>query len=409
MPFVLSKNNFINFLICFIPISFIAGNLVLNLNFLSIIIFSLVFYSKDIIKIKFNILDKLILVFFSYILVISILSTLNNLKLDEVEDKFLVIAKSIAFFRFLVFYFIIRHLVENKILNFKFFFLVCFLCSLFVCFDIIYQVIFGKDIFGYELHFRRASGPFGDELIAGSYLQRFSIFGFFLIYFFSGIRNQNLSFLYLVIYLSLISICIIFSGNKMPMALFLLVLTLIFIFENRGKKFLIYLAVLPFLIFITLFYSNQKVKDHFGNFFNFAYQFVTIAEFDEEAAKNRILKNKKGKIIEDHQYYMFLFGKKYEMQNLYMREFYSGYKTWQLNKFIGDGVRSYKINCAKTDVVNCGPHPHNYILEILADLGLFGLIILYILFFKIIFDYFRLKFILKSNLENNYFFIPFFI
>ena len=97
MPFVLSKNNFINFLICFIPISFIAGNLVLNLNFLSIIIFSLVFYSKDIIKIKFNILDKLILVFFSYILVISILSTLNNLKLDEVEDKFLVIAKSIAF------------------------------------------------------------------------------------------------------------------------------------------------------------------------------------------------------------------------------------------------------------------------------------------------------------------------
>ena len=96
------------------------------------------------------------------------------------------------------------------------------------------------------------------------------------------------------------------------------------------------------------------------------------------------------------------------MKNLYMREFYSGYKTWELNKLVGDGVRSYKINCAKTDVVNCGPHPHNYFLEILADLGLFGLIILYILFFKIIFDYFRLKFILKSNLENSYIFIPFF-
>ena len=58
------------------------------------------------------------------------------------------------------------------------------------------------------------------------------------------------------------------------------------------------------------------------------------------------------KVIEDHQYYIILGEKKYEMKNTYMKDFYSGYKTWQLNKYIGEGVRSYRTNCSKTDVVN---------------------------------------------------------
>ena len=41
----------------------------------------------------------------------------------------------------------------------------------------------GKDIFGYEIHHtgRKLSGPFGDELIAGGFIQRFSLFSFFLL------------------------------------------------------------------------------------------------------------------------------------------------------------------------------------------------------------------------------------
>ena len=72
--------------------------------------------------------------------------------------------------------------------------------------------------------------------------------------------------------------------------------------------------------------------------------------------------------------------KRYEIKNTYIKDFYSGYKTWELNKYVGDGIRSYRFNCSKTVIKNCGPHPHNYYFEILADLGLFGLIILLILF-----------------------------
>ena len=44
---------------------------------------------------------------------------------------------------------------------------------------IIYQFIFGQDIFGFEGIERRLSGPFGDERIAGSFIQRFSLFALF--------------------------------------------------------------------------------------------------------------------------------------------------------------------------------------------------------------------------------------
>ena len=47
---------------------------------------------------------------------------------------------------------------------------------LFVCVDIIIQYIFGYDLFGFEATARRFSGPFGDELVSGAFIQRFFIF-----------------------------------------------------------------------------------------------------------------------------------------------------------------------------------------------------------------------------------------
>ena len=39
---------------------------------------------------------------------------------------------------------------------------------------------YGKDIFGFKPTLpRRLGGPFGDELIAGGFIQRFSLFSFF--------------------------------------------------------------------------------------------------------------------------------------------------------------------------------------------------------------------------------------
>lgn len=74
-----------------------------------------------------------------------------------------------------------KFLIIENIINFKIFFLTAFIGVTFVCLDIVYQLATGYDIFGYIALNRNLSGPFGDELIAGSFIQRFSIIALFLI------------------------------------------------------------------------------------------------------------------------------------------------------------------------------------------------------------------------------------
>ena len=414
----ISKTNFLNLLFCFIPISYIGGNLVLNLNILSIIVLTVVFYSNEVFKLKLNIFDKLIIFFFSYILLTALISGYSNVLAEKSEKDFTILIKTLAFFRFLIFYFIIKFLINKEIINFRFFFIFCTACTIFVCLDIVFQTYTGKDIFGYELVFRRASGPFDSELVAGSYLQRFSIFSFFLFYFYQKMNKQKKFNSIVLIYFALVAACIIFSGNKMPFILFLFMLLLIFIFENNTRKIFFVLSIQTTVIFLIFFYSNPLVKDHFGSVFTKPNHFLNLTEFKKEVeqekeflgievAKNIILKNKKGKIIKDHHYYMFFNNKKFEIKNTYMKDFYSGYKTWQLNKYLGEGIRSYRVNCSKTIVVNCSPHPHNYYLDILSNLGLIGFVILLILFFKTIFNFLCIKYFSNTRIKNDFIIIPF--
>ena len=136
----------------------------------------------SIFNIRYSNLDKIIILFFFFIIFTGIFNDislfLRNKELSLFRGPLYTTAKSIFFIRFLILYLILRFLIKNEKLNLSFFFITCFFCSLFVSIDIFIQFIFGKDIFGYEIIGRKLSGPFGDELIAGGYLQRFSLFGF---------------------------------------------------------------------------------------------------------------------------------------------------------------------------------------------------------------------------------------
>ena len=61
-----NKSFVVNLILAFIPISYILGNLVLNLNILVLIISIFIFYGLDVFKIELNIIDKL-LIFFLFI------------------------------------------------------------------------------------------------------------------------------------------------------------------------------------------------------------------------------------------------------------------------------------------------------------------------------------------------------
>ena len=180
----LSLKNYFNLLLSILPISFIAGNLVINSNILLLIVSAFIIFKNKVFQIKYYWFDKLLFFYFFIILYTGLYND-YFFYLNELAWKgyFSTVIKSIFFFKYLFLYIVLRFLVERQVLDLKFFFLSSAVASIFVCLDIFYQFIFGKDIFGFETigPGRKLSGPFGDELIAGGFIQRFCIFSFFIL------------------------------------------------------------------------------------------------------------------------------------------------------------------------------------------------------------------------------------
>ena len=107
----LNLNYFINFLIILMPVSFIAGNLIINLNLMLIIIFSLLFYGKEIFQIKLFFFDKLLIFVFFFCIFTSIVNSyfFQNNTPNNIDT--LTIKKTFSFLRFFFFYFVLRFLV----------------------------------------------------------------------------------------------------------------------------------------------------------------------------------------------------------------------------------------------------------------------------------------------------------
>ena len=57
------------------------------------------------------------------------------------------------------------------------------------------------------------------------------------------------------------------SGNRMPLLLFLLAVSLIIIFQKQTRKFLVPFVIIFSLIFFLLISVNTKIKNNFLNFY----------------------------------------------------------------------------------------------------------------------------------------------
>ena len=393
----LNNNNLINLLFAAIPLSFIAGNLVLNLNTLLLIVTAIIIFKEKIFKFNYDLLDKLILIFFSYIFIVSLINYFINSSGDEQSMNLMILKKSFFYLRFLFLYLVIRYLVRENKISFKIFFFSASICSLFVCFDLIYQLINGFDVFGYEGVSRRLSGPFGDELIAGSYLQRFSLFSIFIIPVFYKMKDKKLLFIFLTLLTSVIVFSLVISGNRMPTILFLVIMFFILILEKSLRKLIIPFILIAFLITVAIFNLNTDYKSHLKQVNKKVSEFVVFF--------SNIITDKESEII--HSYVIDINGKQVQITNVYLKEFNAGFQTWLENKYIGQGVKSFKKNCQKANVKNCGAHPHNYYLEILADLGLVGFTLLFLIFIILVYRSFIKKYFLDSSLKHNHVITPF--
>ena len=332
-------------------------------------------------------LDKLIIIYFLLIIFTGFYNY-YFFDLENVNSYIISPTKSLLFLKYLILYLIIRFLVSNGLISLKLFFISCALSSVFVSLDIFYQFYNGKDIFGLETIGigRKLSGPFGDELIAGSFIQRFSLFAFFVFpIFFSKYSNKISKFLIPILFVIFL-LGIILSGNRMPMILFIFSIFLILLLQKQTRKFFIPFIIIFGIIFSILFNFNVEVRT---NFKNLNKQLTTMST-------------------------LILSGDYNNYNNTsYLREFSSFYETWLMNKYIGGGIKNFRFYCHHRPKIEknakfiCNMHPHNYYLEILTETGIVGFGLISIIFLILLYKTFYKKYFTNTSIKDNNLIIPF--
>ena len=246
------KNFIINdnykFLIYLIPFSFIIGQSAISINLILISIIVLLILKFDYINFKkvFDLNSQLLLIFFLLTFIIQIFQFgVNGLKF-------------FFFFKFIALVFILKYFFLKRDYNLFLdkYFKNIFYIFLFVFIDLIYQKIFGVDIFGFKstepTALNRLTGPFGNnEYIPGSFI--FHICGPAIIYFVHYYKKkQPYNFLFILTLINLFLIGIFITGERISFLLSLLSIFILFVIEKKlRKKLLLSLAIRFFTPFST--------------------------------------------------------------------------------------------------------------------------------------------------------------
>ena len=405
--------SFLNILLALYPLAYILGNLAINLLSAIIIIFSLFIFKGKIIPSVNKNLTIVLICFFSYLILITLFSYLFAEK--EPENFLNNFWKSILYLRYLFLFFIVTLMIEKGFLNLKYFFISAASLSFVLGVDLIVQYNLGVDLFGFEqpehLKNRRHSGFFGDELIAGGYLYRFS---FFAIFFFCFIKLITRKQIYLFFFITFIFflITIFISGNRMPLVLFIFS---IFIFSIIEKK-LRYVSI-PIIVLLICF-SALIVKTEFkilpGGFKNSISSFYNksseiILRSKDIVTNNPIYQHEM--IYEDEKKTEFQEAtkNKIEFKSGHLKIFNAAIETWKQNKLFGGGLRSFRINCDFKFNVYCAQHSHNYFTEILINTGVIGLILFLSIGLLSLKNFFNFYFSQNLILIQRCVLIPFFL
>jgi O-antigen ligase len=372
-------NNFfiVKTLFYFFPVIllFPSGYITAHVSILSIV--GLILIYKNNLEIKILLIDYLVflLFFLSFLSSLINIATLGNL----------IFIKSIFDVRFAIFFFVIRNILNNKIVNLKILSIVALTSSIFLSLDIFLQHFIGHDILGFEPFEGRYNGFFGHEAIAGGYIQKFFLLSLLTIFLLDF--KMITKFFLITFTIIILGLGVLLSLDRMPFIIFILSIVMLFIFlKNFRYLFFFNLIILStlFLFFIKN-YETVKIRyEYFNRDINFQ-KILDISKINNnieisEEAKKTFSKNNK------------LF------HGDYSKLYHAAYLVFLKNYLIGSGVKSFIYECVRlnvdTKIISCNNHPHNIYLEILVNIGALGMLIFISILFSII------KIIIK-NLSNN--------
>ena len=325
-------------------------------------------------------------------------------------NKFNSFQDSLIFIRFLLIPIFCYFLFFNNEKIFQRTLLLIFILVIFVSVDTLYQFLnytskdgFGEDILGFKsVWYGRLTGPFGDELIPGSYISKLGLLGFAFIL---SLKKYNKNIILHSVYLSSILLVSYVSGERMAFATFSLSLLMLFIFlDGYRKSIFLSTAIGLLLIFLAVylhpFYNDFKIIESTQY-----HQGQKIEKFFECEDNSKKICSK----IINIQPSFFEVIKNFST-SAYGEIYLLSYKMFLDNPITGIGINNFKFLCNYNELYknmmlnyDCASHPHNIYLQWLTEGGL----IVFLSF--IIYLFFLIKFIIKNIGDKRYKIISFVI
>ena len=118
---------------------------------------------------------------------------------------------------------------------------------------------FGKDILGFKSNwYGRLTGPFGKELIPGSYVSKFALIGYVFFLLNNNLRNV---FWLQIIYLSSVLVVTFISGERMAFATYSLGMFVLLMFLNENRRVIFFSIILGLITIFFIYKSHPFYND----------------------------------------------------------------------------------------------------------------------------------------------------
>ena len=231
----------------------------------------------------------------------------------------------------------------------------------------------GKNILGNSpIEFTRGikyfSGMFGSELIAGGFILMFASIGLFSIFDFFKTEKKLIYLLIFFISAIIFLISLILAGNRMPLILFIIFLSVFsLIYKRKEKIYFLFLSFLTFILATIIIINSESLYKRAANFYlGIPNVFVLFEEIQKKYPKLNKYENS-GKPFHTLEEFS-------STDNYRELAFFSGHIAIYITSvdlfldkpLLGRGIKSYRNNCyKKVHLPNrvCTNHPHNYVLE----------------------------------------------
>ena len=354
------------------PIALVSGALVVeiicNIIALNFIYKSIKYKLK---KYYLNLFVYLFLIFYLYLTGRSLFSV----------DPLFSIKTSLFYFRFLFFSLGVWYLLDTiPRAKEKFGISIIFTISL-VLLGLYVEYFSNNSLFGYkDLIPTRLYSFFGTEPIVGSYLSRLSPFIYFFVLFSNIFNLKKTNHLLIAIsFIVLLNLGIFLSGERTSFVFAILIFIIVFFLTKSHFKIKVFISIFSLvLILLTLSY-DKNIKTRMIDFTKL--QLSKKVEIVDE--------NISGYNNLDNQLFALALKRKESASkipgfgNYYSSLYYSGYLMFQDNIWFGQGPKMFRKLCGTEKFIvlgGCSTHPHNTYVQLLAEVGIFGIAIPLIIF-----------------------------